>query len=147
MKISILGIDLGKKAGFCFKDSVGEDYGSFELDEREPYLSLYRYVVNLVDRFKPVAIVVCKSNYFRGRGDYKVVMKHSHYAGIVMLIAEQKGKYAFFMGDKEARKHVFGNGGLKKEEVQKLTGIKDPDASDATVFARAQYQLLLDANK
>lgn len=147
MEISILAIDLGKKTGYCFKDSKGEMWGSFELDEEIPHADFHKQLINLLETYHPSAIVYGKPNIFGGAyNSWMVLNRHLKYAGIACLIAEKKDLYVFEINDTTARKKVFGSGKLKKAECQKLTGIEDPDASDATVIARAQYAILKEEN-
>lgn len=87
--------------------------------------------------FTPDIIVVGKPNRM-----YNVIANHNKYIGVLCLIAEELMIPLVELNDMTARATLWpGKGGYKKDQIQKLTGIIDPDESDAWVFANAWAKL------
>lgn len=140
---TVLSFDIGRKAGWAFKDSVAIDSGHFATST---YTEWKTEISKLIDSYSPVAIVIGKPNLFGLRTSYNTLEVHFGYIGILALKCEEKGIYLFPMGDTTARKIVFGSGKIKKEEVAQKLGVTSLDEADAITLAEAQYQLLQEAN-
>lgn len=138
---SVLGFDLGKHTGWCFLDRINESNGLILFDN---FAQFYSSAMELIDLWKPSAIVIGKPNLF-AKNSYNVFSFHTKLLGILCLIAEKKGLVLFELNDSSSRKIVFGKGMKKKEAHALMPDFTDPDIADATILARAQYQLLLNA--
>lgn len=92
----------------------------------------------MINIYEPEVIVVGKPNRM-----YNVIASHNRYIGILCMLAEEQDIALVELNDMTARATLWpGKGGYKKDQIQKLTGIEDPDRSDAYVFAHAYAKML-----
>lgn len=113
MENKILAIDLGTTAGWAFLDSVGIESGWWTT--KASYLTWYNEFKKVLDKFMPDIIVCSQTNSY---GHFNASKKMFMFYGIVCLTAEKLGIGVIELNDRQARKNLLGNGGLKKEEAK-----------------------------
>lgn len=138
----VLAIDVGsKKCGWAvYSEKMGiDENGSFETITFQHF---FDFVDRLLTTWNPQIIVCGKPNRF-----YSIIANHNKYIGICCLLAEQNNVPLIELNDMSARSAVFpGKGGHKKEQIMELTGISDPDQSDAYVLCKAGYKMGITSN-
>lgn len=134
--MKILGIDVGgKRSAWAYADKFGEEGNSFMTG---PFTNFESQMRTLVETWKPDLIYVGKPNVTGKRWNLNVTIAQCKLMGILCLVAEKKDIAVIEINDSSARAICYpGHGRDKKEDIQVLTGINDPDLNDATVFARA----------
>jgi Holliday junction resolvasome RuvABC endonuclease subunit len=138
--MQVIGIDVGgKRSAWAYKDEVGEEGESFDTKD---FVSFERKLSDLFDIYRPDIVYVGKPNTMGRTSNYNVTMAQMKLIGILCLVAQKRELYVIEINDSSARATLFpGFGTKKKEVIMEMTGIKDPDLNDATVFARAGYIL------
>lgn len=133
--LRVLAVDVGAKhTGWCYYDQAGNEKSSFLTTN---YINFNSVMKRVMEEWTSDIIVVGKPNRY-----YNVVASHNRYIGILCLLAEKNKIPLIELNDKTARSTLFpSKGSDSKEEIQKLTGIQDPDQSDAFVLAKAVYLL------
>lgn len=133
--LKVLAVDVGKtKTGWCYFDKSGHELGSFAT---QSFINFHETINRVIDLWASDIIVVGKPNRY-----YNVISSHNRYIGVLCLIAEKQEIPLVELNDKSARAAVFPQKGCNtKEEIQVLTGLEDPDQSDAFVLAKAWYLL------
>jgi len=138
-QLSVLGIDVGKHTGWAFVDDSANDSGTFEITV---FSDFEREIKALLELYTPSAVVVGQPNLFGRRNGYHTLAKHFGYIGILSLLCEKRALYLFILNDSSARKEVFGNGKITKDEVRQKMEVPSEDEADALVLALAQLNFL-----
>ena len=133
--MKILGLDVGKnRTGLCVYDGETRYMAAFDTGT---FSNAYTQILETIKKYSPAVVVCGKPNHY-----YNIIANHNKYIGIACLACEEYDIPLIELNDMTVRATVFkGKGGLKKDQIMKLTGIHDPDMNDAFMLAKGAYIL------